>query len=81
MVDKKHIDNYINQAGEPTVSGHVEPVVSCGLDGFKVILMWNDKNKKDMYYVERLIEKRGKPDYYGPFHHEWNAEKFRRNEL
>lgn len=27
MVDKKHIDNYINQAGEPTVSNPLEHVV------------------------------------------------------
>ena len=28
MVDKKHIDNYVNQRGEPTVSNPAEAVVS-----------------------------------------------------
>ncbi|MCP4987561.1 MAG: hypothetical protein GY928_16340 [Colwellia sp.] len=28
MVDKKHIDNYINQMGEPTVASPIKPVVS-----------------------------------------------------
>lgn len=71
---KEDMKNYNQQ----TVSNPVEAVVS---DDFSLLLMWNEKNMQDMWYVERLVEKEGKPDYYGPFFHKWNAEKFKNNEL
>ena len=37
MVDKKHIDNYINQMGEPTVSNPVEAVVMWHTDRIAVL--------------------------------------------
>tara|TARA_R110000772_G_scaffold1340_1_gene4683 strand:- start:621 stop:863 length:243 start_codon:yes stop_codon:yes gene_type:complete len=34
MVDKKHIDSYANQAGEPTVASPIEPVIMSRRDYF-----------------------------------------------
>ena len=48
---------------------------------FKLHLMYSEKNKQDMWWVARVNEKKGKPDYYGPFFHKWNANKFLYNEL
>jgi len=36
--------------------------------------MYSDKNKKDMWWVERHKEKKGLPDYYGPFNSKEEAE-------
>ncbi len=43
--------------------------------------MWSEKYKSDMWWVERVSEKKDKPDYYGPFFHRGNAQKFLDNEL
>ena len=48
---------------------------------FKVILMYSDEYRKDMWWVERIHDLKNKPDYYGPFFHRANAVKFMNNEL
>jgi hypothetical protein len=73
-----------NGASQQAVSGQIEHVVSSDLvadDQFGLLLMWSEKYKQDMWYVERLMESNERQDYYGPFFHKCNAEKFKNNEL
>jgi len=48
---------------------------------FKVILMHSEKHNKSMWWVERVNEVEGKPDYYGPFFHKISAQNFKDNVL
>ena len=51
------------------------------MEEFKLLLMWSDRYDSDMWWVERVNDKKGKQDYYGPFFHKYNAQKFLDNEL
>mgnify|MGYP003656321909 CR=1 FL=1 len=49
------------------------------MEPFFIIAMYSESHNSDMWYVERLIEQDGLPDYYGPFEfvHEAVEEKTR----
>lgn len=53
------------------------------MESFFILAMYSDKHKNDMWFVERVIEKDGLPDYYGPFEfiHDAVSEKSRLIEL
>ena len=48
---------------------------------FELQLMYSDSAKCSMWWVVRKEEKKGKPDYYGPWHDKNMAQKFLDNEL
>lgn len=48
---------------------------------FEVILMYSEKNARDMWWVMRVKDAEGRPDYYGPWFDKKMAEKFLGNEL
>ncbi len=58
MVDKKHIDNYVNQAGEPTVASPIEPVVMLQALTLDEVEKWDfidtTPAKKKLYHNKKM---------------------------
>lgn len=46
---------------------------------FQIIKMYNENLNQDCWYVERLKEKMGFPDYYGPFRFKAEAERVKKD--